>query len=98
MLLPLGVLPGMTKPPAVQLEEDPSSSVSCPLSGAHLDVWVHRALTEVAPPQPWPVQASGLPVAPLEAPTLSVVLWPERGPIEELALRARVLPKHGLAS
>ena len=97
-LLLLGVLLGRTKTPEVQLEVVPSSFVSCPLSGVHPDVWVHRVLTEVALPQPWSSKVFVLQAFPLEAPTLSVVLWPERGMIEELVLLVLVLPKRGLAS
>ena len=55
-------------------------------------------MTEVAPPQPWPLRPFVLPDGPLEVPMPSAVLWPEKVPIEALALLAQVLRKHVLAS
>ena len=85
-LLILGVLLERMKTQAVRFEVVPSSFVSCPLSGVHLDVWVHRVLAEGDLPQLSSSKVSFLLAWPSEVPTLSVVLWQERGPIEELVL------------
>ena len=98
LLLLLGVQLGKKKMLAVQFGVVPSSFVACLLSGVHLDVWVRRVLAEVDLPQPLSSKVSFLPAWPLEVPTLSVVLWQEKGPIEELVLVVLVLLESGLAS
>ena len=98
LVLVLEVQLGKLRMQVVRFGLVPSNSVSCPLSGVHLDVWVHRVLAEVGLLQLLSSKGSFLLVLPLEVLTLSVVLSQERGPIEELVLEVPVLPRNGLVS